>query len=417
MKIVNTSLALLFISVLLLSSSCGSDEYTSVASISESWLEAKISIINRSQNTEDNSIEKIDIFIGMFNQFFASSLGTLYGVYLPREIHSFEKVPLIAEQLKVSIQNQQLCTNSHENDAYIFSLILEIDNSLHILQKIDTQFSDTSQIHYFYMFLFFAILVIIIIVVMSILFSRIEKAEMRERRSIRFSRETVMAQEEERSRIARELHDTIAQDLWRLTFQTDSIGKTENAEERNRLCKETVNEERELMKRIRSICDTLIPPDFSRRGLIEALRLLCYHFEQRTNIECNIMIDEPLNLGELESGTQLQCFRIVQECFANIEKHSGAGKASILIKNDIKNEKDDTLSINVEDNGKGFSPPNRDSSQNLKDEGHYGLWSMFERAVLLNGKLTIKSAMGKGTCVTLEVPIFPCEKPAAGGNV
>jgi glucose-6-phosphate-specific signal transduction histidine kinase len=66
------------------------------------------------------------------------------------------------------------------------------------------------------------------------------------------AREAVLAREQERSRIARELHDTVAQDLWRLSFRIDSINKTEQAEERRLICEEVAGGQRELMRRIRA---------------------------------------------------------------------------------------------------------------------------------------------------------------------
>jgi signal transduction histidine kinase len=339
-----------------------------VSAVSESWLEVKNVIYNSLRNTEDNSSEKIDDFTETFHRFFASPVGALYEVHVPEEMHALEHVSILTEQLKSALQDK--------NTEEIFSLIITIDSSINLLQNIDTRLSDTTQRNYFYLFFSFTILIITIIAAMTFLYRNLEKSQESEQRSITFSRETVKAQEEERSRIAKELHDTVAQDLWRLTFQTDSIGKTENTEERLRLCNETVHEERELMKRIRNICDTLIPPDFTRRGLIDALRLLCYNFEQRTGVTCKTIIEESLNLGELESSAQLQCFRIAQECLANIEKHSGATESSVF----IKTQHDNTLVISIRDNGKGFLPPDRESSQQFKDEGHIGLWSLFERA-------------------------------------
>jgi signal transduction histidine kinase len=392
---VKTSLALFLSTVLLLCASCVKDNvYVSVSSVAETWLNAKIAI----QAEESSSAIKIDVFIKTLKGFLASPIGTLYKVQQPEEMRLLENLFVSAENLKAAMQNN--------NEAVIFPLIIEIDRSVNLLQNIDTNISDVTQRNYFYLFFSFTILIITIIAAITFLYRGLEKSAAREMRSITFSRETVMAQEEERSRIAKELHDTVAQDLWRISFQIDSIGKTKKAEERNRLCAETVKGQHELMKQVRSICDNLIPPDFSRRGLIDAIRLFCYNFERRTGIVCKALLDEPINLGSLKNSVQLQCFRIFQECFTNIEKHSGATEASVFIK--MKN--DDTLVISIRDNGKGFSPPNRESSQQMKDEGHYGLWSLFERAVLLEGKLNIESAPGKGCVIQLEVPMFSYRK-------
>jgi signal transduction histidine kinase len=278
---------------------------------------------------------------------------------------------------------------------------LEIDTWLDQLQQIDESLSDTSQRHYFQFFFFFTLLVIAVVLLSRILSTKLQKAEKRERQSLEFSREIVIAQELERERIARELHDTVAQDLWRLLFQTDLISKSEDAAEHSRLCTEVYNSQNDIMIRVRDICDNLIPPDFQHRHLEGALQKMCYSFELRTKIECRITIQNNLQLGSLNIDNQLQCYRIVQECLANIEKHSQATVAPIVIRNSTETE----LLIIVSDNGKGFDPPDRDSCHILKEQKHYGLWSIYERTASLNGILVIDSEAGEGTTITLRIPI------------
>jgi signal transduction histidine kinase len=296
--------------------------------------------------------------------------------------------------------------------AAVFAVTLEIDAALNQLQSIDTGISDAIQLQYFQLFLFFTLLVIIIVLALWLLNRRLEKAVRRERQSLMFSRETVLAQEQERSRLARELHDTVAQDLWRLSFQTGSIGKAPGAEERRRLCDEVVKGQQELMKRIRAICDALIPPDFERRGLPGALRSLCYNFQERTGIECALTVQEDLRLDPLSPEAQLQCYRVVQECLANIEKHAQAREAAVLVSNGLRGEGRDEdkstafLRITVSDNGRGFAVPDSDSRPLLKTAGHFGLWIMYERAASLRGTLVIDSEEGEGTHITLEIPLI-----------
>jgi signal transduction histidine kinase len=178
------------------------------------------------------------------------------------------------------------------------------------------------------------------------------------------------------------------------------MNKEFDASKRSRLCDEVVSGQREIMKRIRNICENLIPPDFQRRRLGDALQTLCYNFQQRTNIECQIKIQKDLPLNNLNSDIQLQCFRIVQECLTNIEKHSKASECSVLV---YKGEKGEFI-ISVSDDGKGFTPPDRDSSQNLKEQGCFGLWGMYERTAAINGELTLESDPSESTTVTLRMP-------------
>jgi signal transduction histidine kinase len=370
--------------------------FPSVASIAGEWLEIK-----RELNADEpaSRAAHIEGFRRTIERFLASPVGSLYQVHMPDEMRTFEMIIPALGQLKAAVIEEAV---EDGNGQAVFSLTLEIDASIDLLRNIDEALSDTSLLRYFQLFFFFAILIIIIILALRTLHSRVDTAEKRERQSLSFSRETIIAQEQERGRIARELHDTVAQDLWRLSFQTDSIGKTEDAAERSRLCAEVVSEQKELMRRIRGICDHLIPPDFQRRGLADTLGSLCYNFQQRTGIECQLTIQKDLSLDSLDSDTQLQCFRVVQECLANIEKHAQAKEASVL----VRSEENQSLLVCVSDNGRGFSPPDRDSSLLLLAEGHFGLWSMYERAAALSGTLTVDSSEGEGAMITLQIPLI-----------
>ena len=387
----------MILAALLVLGSCGEkNPYLSVSSIAGEWLAIKTELSSPTADVE----KKIENFRFTLDRFSNSPVGSLYQVHRPDEIKSLEDMGIAAERLQTAVLNGEKET--------VELIKLEIDFCLDRLQRIDESLSDTSQRHYFQLFFFFTLLVITAVLLSRILYSKLQKAENRERQSLEFSRETVIAQEQERERIARELHDTVAQDLWRLLFQTDLISKSEDSAERNRLCTEVYNSQNELMIRVRDICDNLIPPDFQHRRLEGALQKMCYSFEQRTKIECRITIQDNLQLGSLNIDNQLQCFRIVQECLANIEKHSQASVAPVVIRNSpvvINNRTETELLIIVSDNGKGFQPPDRDSCQKLKEQKHFGLWSIYERTAEVNGTIVIDSEPGEGTTITLRVPI------------
>jgi len=368
--------------------------YPSISAISLSWLELKSEAINAELPSDFES--HIEAFLKTLNEFSSSPIGFLYKIHRPEYIQFLADIDSAAKRLSVALKK------GGGNE--LFPVMQEIDSSIGQLQLIEKSLSDASQWNYFFLFFFFCLLIIIVVFALWMLYGRLEKAESRERQSLAFSRETIIAQEQERSRIARELHDTVAQDLWRLSFQTESIDKAAEGAERHRLCTEVAKGQKEIIQRVRSICDNLIPPDFQRRRFDDALRSLCYSFEQRTGIEFQLGIQDKLLKEDiadyLSSDTQLQCFRIVQECLANIEKHSGAAEASVLVHSNDKKE----LSICVSDNGRGFSPPDRDSCRELRGQGHYGLWSIFERAASISGTVTIDSGAGEGTMVTLLIP-------------
>jgi signal transduction histidine kinase len=282
----------------------------------------------------------------------------------------------------------------------LLPIIQEIDSDLEQLWLIEKSLSDASQLQIFQFLFFLCVFIISIAFALRALYGKLKKTEKRAKQSTAFSRETILAQEQERSRIARELHDTVAQDLLQLSLRTEIMNKEADASKRNILCDEVVSGQRTIMKRIRNICENLIPPEFQRLRLGDALHTLCQNFRQRTNIECQIKIQKDLTLAGLDSDTQLQCFRIVQECLRNIEKHSGAAECSVLVYRETAGD----IIISVSDEGKGFTPPNRDSSQNLKEQGYFGLWGMYERAAAINGTLIMESEPNEGTTVTLRIP-------------
>ena len=240
------------------------------------------------------------------------------------------------------------------------------------------------------------------------MFFQVKRAQEGERESRVFSRETVMAQEKERSRIARELHDTVVQDLWRLSLQADRIVRVEGAGERGRLCAEVGRGHRELMVRVRGIYENLVPPDFQTRGLLDALRTLCEDFMERTGVKC-VFAGQEGAIGEMDGDSQLQCFRIVQECLSNIEKHAGATETSVV----VRREDENTLLIVVSDNGKGFVA---DKNGINYHSGHFGLKGMNERAAFVSGKLTVDSAVGEGTMVCLRILSPLADNNSLGGG-
>ena len=253
---------------------------------------------------------------------------------------------------------------------------------------------------YNFLLWFFVAFLTVLMLIISYLVIAARKAREQEAQSAAFSRETVMAQEQERSRIARELHDTVAQDLLQLSFQTEVIGKTQEAAQRNRICAEVSQRQKELMLRVRNICENLIPPDFQLGSLQEALANLCYAFEKRTGIECRATVQDNGRTAPLAVETKIQCYRIAQECLANIEKHSGATKAQVHIR-----ENGGELLLFVSDNGKGFDTPGTEECRKLRAQGHLGLWNMHERALSVDGTLTAYSEAGEGTTVTLRLPL------------
>jgi len=384
-----------------LTSCANSEVYPSISSISISWLKLKSDIINSKQ--ADDLQGSIEDFRLTLKQFLSSPIIYLYEIQRPENIQILADIDSAVDRLNDTLKEDD-GLSPEKSGLPVFSIMLEIDSNLEQLQLIEKSLSETSQLRYFQLFFFFCVLIISIVLIFWVLYSRLEKIEKREKQSLAFSRETILAQEQERSRIACELHDTVAQDLWRLSFQTENIDRVDESAERSRLCAEVVKGQKEIMQRVRSICDNLIPPDFQRRRFDDALRNLCYNFEQRTGIKCQLVIQDNLLPASLDGGAQLQSFRIVQECLTNIEKHAEAAETSVIVRRTVRGNKEGELLICVSDNGKGFSPPDRDSLRS--DDGHYGLWNIYERAASIQAAVTIDSEEGEGTTVTLRIPFI-----------
>jgi len=238
-------------------------------------------------------------------------------------------------------------------------------------------------------------------VLLIILKKEITSSLGREKEGTAWSHAVLLAQEDERSRISRELHDTVVQDLRYLSLNMHKIAAIEEAPDRKKHCAETASHLSDLIRRVRTTCDYLVPPSFRFQELSNALRNLCIDFNKRTGIECHADIAEAPGAASLDSKKQLQIFRIVQEALVNVEKHARAGKATVMFHHDA----DGRILIGVFDDGEGF-----DSSRYLSGDPQYtalvktmGLRGMTERAALLNGDLTISSEPGEGTSLRLVI--------------
>jgi signal transduction histidine kinase len=387
--------------VIILTAGCeGKREQPSASDVADAWLDIKTKL-NTTDMTEkyfSDGIEvQIDEFKNSLNRFINSPIGYLYRAQRRGDMRSVQEITAAINKLKDAARNGSV--------QKIFSNTLEIDRAVSMLQRVDAELSGTSQLNIFLLFFFFSLVVIAITLILTALQNRLKKEMVQHQQGKSFSRGNILAQEHERSRIARELHDTVAQDLLRLSLQTDIIKKEAVSEKQSRLCDEVAQGQTELLNRIRNICNNLIPPDFQPGGinhsrLPNALRNLCHAFEKRTGIECNITIHDSANFSFLDADTQLHCFRIVQECLANIEKHAKADEVSVLVRSNAEGE----LLLFVTDNGKGFDETDKDFYRVMREKGHFGLWNMRERAASINGVFKIDSEAGEGTSIKLIIP-------------
>ena len=219
-----------------------------------------------------------------------------------------------------------------------------------------------------------------------------------------FSRTILLAQEDERKRISRELHDTVVQDLHHLSLGMDNIIKLEDASERERRYSESSLLQSSLAARIRDICNSIIPPDFALQGLADALRQLCHDVGKRSHFDCRVDIAENTDLDFLDREKLLQVFRIVQEALSNVEKHTRAKEVLVV----LRTEADGSLSVIVSDDGGGLKPRAENSTR-------LGIRGMNERALLLGGTLSINKPQKGGTVIHLRIPPPPVQYTVTHG--
>jgi PAS domain S-box-containing protein len=205
------------------------------------------------------------------------------------------------------------------------------------------------------------------------------------------------AQEDERLRISRELHDDTAQLLVGLSRGLDSL--TSGKSKLPKTTKEHLERLHALtesaLEGVRRFSQDLRPSVLDDLGLIPALEWLAADLEERSDISTSVSIAGASR--RLSPETELAIFRIAQEALSNVRKHSQASRVDMSV-----DFAEDALTLVVTDDGVGFYMPQRASD--LVVYGKLGIVGMRERARLVNGTLIVQSDMGAGTVITLRVP-------------
>ena len=209
------------------------------------------------------------------------------------------------------------------------------------------------------------------------------------------------AQEEERKRIARELHDDTIQEIVALSRQLDNlidkkIGPEEERRENRRLIEEAQHKVDTILKGIRRFTRDLRPSILDDLGVVPALEWLTTDIFEQFKIPIKISIRGKEQ--RIPSDAALVMFRIAQESLRNACSHSGATHIQVDLK--YTSQK---VTLSITDNGQGFDLP--EDTASLIRRGKLGVAGMYERAQLIGANLSIKSKSNKGTSVTLEVNI------------
>jgi signal transduction histidine kinase len=204
-------------------------------------------------------------------------------------------------------------------------------------------------------------------------------------------RRVVSAQELERRRLARELHDETGQALTSILLGLKSLedvrGESELTESTARLRELVVT----TLQDVRRLAVELRPSALDDFGLVPALERLVDTFREQTGIDVDL---EP-QLGDerLPSDVETTLYRITQEALTNVVKHANAERVSIVL-----TRRDGTISAVIEDDGRGFE-------EGSGSGNGLGLLGMRERVALVDGRLSIESSPGSGTTLSIEVPV------------
>lgn len=221
-----------------------------------------------------------------------------------------------------------------------------------------------------------------------------ERLERPEEQLRRLAGYLITVREEERTHIAREIHDELGQLLTGLKMDVAWLAKRLRRDQR--LLLEKTDSMCQLIdtavSTVRKIATGLRPEVLDNMGLVAAVGWQAREFQKRTGIRCQVKL--PPETAKLGLEPSIAAFRIFQEVLTNVVRHSHATRVDICL-----GVSKDRLSLEVADNGVGISASEVDRKQSL------GLLGMRERALLVGGEIRISGAPGQGTKVIMSIPI------------
>jgi signal transduction histidine kinase len=194
------------------------------------------------------------------------------------------------------------------------------------------------------------------------------------------------AHEEERKRLARELHDSLGQNLLAVKFNLQRINQKLQRKEISSI----ITEIDRSIEELRDISMGLRPAMLAEMGLAVALKLFSKSFTKKTGIHIKMRVNVT---DRLHPRIEENLFRIFQEALSNVVRHSDAQEVEVSVERISR-----ILTMQIKDNGRGFKP------DEIKSNG-IGLSTMAERADLMGGVLRVVSSKGRGATIIVEVPI------------
>ena len=366
------SITLLFFSLI----SCETNNQ--IHKIYEDWIQVESSI---STGTEDNSLE---YFFKRHKEFTETD---------------FYKNMIISETYGDSLKKLDAAIESED--------IAQIRSAVFNLGQQDLLISQKSNHEYIYLSQLLLVFCVIISVFLFIIYKNYEKKRNEAKQMGIYSRFMIDGIETERSRISKEIHDTVLQDIKALSFKYELIDSAD-VQNNESLKDELISQTNSCISQLRAICNNLTPIELSGNnkdinGFILAIHNLIDQFTAKSGIECILKMQDKLDISSLSMKQTINIFRIIQEALNNIEKHAKASIVSIII-TIIQNNNQKMLKVYITDNGTGFN-----SEKLLKETallyGHFGISNMRNRAKDINASFSISSEINSGTEIKLEVPV------------
>jgi PAS domain S-box-containing protein len=215
-----------------------------------------------------------------------------------------------------------------------------------------------------------------------------------------FSRQLIEAQEEERRRIARELHDQIGQVLTAVKMNLHAVQRVCSAAEAGAHIKDNIEAVDEALRLVRDLSVDLRPPLLDDLGLVTALQWYVDRYAKRTGLAAEVIVDLQDPNERYSRELETACFRIAQEALTNVVRHAHAKGVIVRLTKD-----NNLLRLVVKDDGVGFDPEalQRRASRAMT----LGLLGMQERAHAAGGDVEIDSRISKGTEIRLKLPLAP----------
>ena len=221
----------------------------------------------------------------------------------------------------------------------------------------------------------------------------------------RLSHSLMTAQDEERRRISRELHDGLGQDLTAVKMILGGLVQPNQLKDstENKTIAEVLSMMDSAIEQVRTMSHLLHPPLLDEMGLLSALRWYTEGFAKRSGVET--VLDVPKNFPRLEPEIEMAIFKIVQESLTNVFRHADAKRAVVQLE-----ERDGSALISIEDNGKGIGGGAEELHPNSYGIGVIGIK---QRAAEYDGQVTLRNT-GSGTRVEVKIPLpVPPPQPVA----